>query len=257
MIIVKQIFNYTQTEYIEFDENEDKLSIKYYKTTAIPDSDGQYKAEDYIVVSEKNIDLKSLFSQFTRFAIFLDKKDSFSKVFSMEDYLNSRDGFNVISEFYDLTNKSIVIYFNEVVNEFILISYLPTIIQPTYIHRDKVEFPSEIISELYPAYAKKMAVRSVRREMLEQVDPNNSLAYIEAQLDLLSTVVFSILDSVDQGIVDKVCTKNPFLPSYRQIINNNHLSKVKTIEKCLGEIEATKSVIRNLQSQYYSAKENL
>lgn len=110
-----------------------------------------------------------------------------------------------------------------------------------------------VAASYFPAMQDKLAKLVARKELLNQLDPNNSLSYIEAQLDMLTKLVITMLKSQPE-VCEKVCQSFIDMPQFEQAFNETSVLSVKTAEKCLEELWSTKAKVRDLQRQYFEAK---
>lgn len=97
-------------------------------------------------------------------------------------------------------------------------------------------------------------MRSAQRELLEGLDPNESLAYIEAQLDAVTKALLALLEA-SPGHMSAVTAVFPEFPGFASELNTASVFKVKAASDCLAEIVKTKTKVRQLQSAYYAAKQ--
>lgn len=253
MIAVKQLYDQTQSEYIAIDWNNNELKLAYYKASGVPDQDGKYPSESYSQVSTKQIDLSALFAANTRFQVFLDKKNNFSSVYNMEDFLATMDGLSGVSFYNNLTLKGVIIYFGETVADCLVISYEPVATTSQYELSEGAEYPTDIITKHYPDYQKAVDVRTAKRRILEDIDPHSSLAYMEAQLDCVTKALFVVLDA-NPDLMSAVTAAFSEFVDFKSELAATSVFTVKSAADCLAEISGTKAKVRELQTAYYGVK---
>ncbi|MDR1702319.1 MAG: DUF4376 domain-containing protein [Sporomusaceae bacterium] len=194
------------------------------------------------------LNLQELFVPYTRFKICFTRKNKFSSVINYDEIQSSRDTYNTLSIFYDLhSDKSFTLFFGETPDDILLLT-------SAYINREEAEhipittFASEIICQHFPEYEEKLAPRNARREMLLELDPNDSLSYLESQVDILSEIILEMVKT--NPSIKKSC---PAFDKFEATFTATNLFNVKSMDKCLGEISETKSKVRKLQDKYYQA----
>lgn len=254
MIIIKKEFDFSQSKYIDIAIKDNILTLKRYKATGVAGEDGKYNSEAYVITDSQDFNLTNIFEAFTRFEIFIDKTDKFSKVFTADEFLNSRDGWTVISNFYDLTQETVIIYFGAAIEDYLIITYSPATSSEQYSVRNSNEFPSNIINHYYPNYQQKLELRSAKRDLLESLDPNQSLAYIEAQLDTVTKAFFAVLEA-NPNLKSAVITAFPEFANFASELDATSVFNVKSAADCLAEISKTKTKVRRLQTAYYAVKQ--
>lgn len=214
-------------------------------------------AEDFKETSEISLDLNSLFEPYTQFTIYYDMLGNFSKAYNSTKLYSSRNGVGTIVT-YDYIDPKIIVnlYFHNTADEVLIMVFVPAKVSNStnYIVRDKNEYHTDIIASYYPEYSDILKAIEARNIVLSSMDPNNSLAYLEAQVDILSKTLFSILNKVEPSIKSTVIKEIPNLREFEDIVNDTSVLNIKDFSKCLDEIRVTKKNIRHLQEQYYKAK---
>lgn len=122
------------------------------------------------------------------------------------------------------------------------------------------KFPADIYKEAFNSFSAEMeageAIFNAKNNILISADPNSCLAYMEAQLDLTTTILFSVLSKLPPAVREEVEADCAFLDVYEQAFKNASVTNVKSISKCMDEFN-TKLQLRNLQKIYYGEKEKL
>lgn len=268
MLIAKHRFNTENVrdyKFVQIMENKPQLRINLFvrkikEAELIEDSTegGNLPAEvpwemEEVLVDSIEVDLESLFLPHTRFALPMTTQERFNPPFNFEEIHASRDGVNMLSFFQDMDNKyTFTIFFGETADEFLLISPFPLQNEDAVTRNNTKEVFSDIICEYYPEYKKKIALRDARRDMLLNTDPNDSLSYIEAQLDIVTRVILELVKAnpaVKQAV--------PEFDEFEAAFASTSLFNIKPFDKCLGEITKLKAQTRELQKRYYEAKENI
>lgn len=101
---------------------------------------------------------------------------------------------------------------------------------------------SEVFSKIYKKYA-------LKGNMLSQIDPLNTLVYLEVQIDALSKLVKEVWEALGRASTSET-----------QILDESlkySVLNTKTLESCLEEINTHKANIRTLQQQYINQKQEL
>jgi len=95
--------------------------------------------------------------------------------------------------------------------------------------------------------------QNAKKKVLMELNPNTSLAALEAQVDLLTELVISMLKN-QPDLIKSVQKDIPYLSSFEQVFTDTSLLAIKDAEKCLNEIKETKAKIRQVQIEYYNEK---
>lgn len=95
--------------------------------------------------------------------------------------------------------------------------------------------------------------QNAKKKVLMELNPNTSLAALEAQVDLLTELVISILKN-QPDLIKSVQKDLPYLSTFEQVFTGTSLLAIKDAEKCLNEIKETKAKIRQVQMEYYKEK---
>lgn len=110
---------------------------------------------------------------------------------------------------------------------------------------------TEIIKENDPNY--NDGCRSEKKKLRYLTDSRTSLAYIEVQLDLITQILFAILDSND-AINSQIHKKFDFVDVFKESIKDLYITKIKSIDSCMNEITENKAKMRQIQAEYYAIK---
>ncbi len=131
-----------------------------------------------------------------------------------------------------------------------VISYSDIVTDMEIIKEENANIPGETFKLLFGETCTEFfKVRRSKRSLISQIELSDSLTFLEAQVDLLSKVVFAIADAHPEVLSSL---------HYNQIkntIESNSVLTVKTETKCLSDIKEGKSVIRKLQADYFAVKE--
>jgi len=114
----------------------------------------------------------------------------------------------------------------------------------------------EIIQSRYPLYEDPRPMNTLRLKTLLALDPNESLAYMEAQLDFLTSIVLSIIESnpdIKLHVLDKVKE----YANFKDAVESSLVFTVKDSGKCLEEIRTLKPFARKMQLEYYKGRQKL
>ena len=104
----------------------------------------------------------------------------------------------------------------------------------------------------YQVWVGQAEARYLRRRLLQDFDAHSVLAYLEAQVDLLSLVVQTML-TCQPELKQQVASTLP-VDTILQAIADTSVLTVKGVESCLQELETTKSAFRKSQHLYLEAK---
>lgn len=98
-------------------------------------------------------------------------------------------------------------------------------------------------------YREKYASKKIKATMLNRLDPYDSLAYLEIQIDALTRIVNGLIK--DETNIDK---KSLIL---LDAADNQSVLNCKTLENCLDEINSHKKNVRRLQQDYQKQKKSM
>lgn len=111
----------------------------------------------------------------------------------------------------------------------------------------------EILLEDKPDFAAYQTIRTARQKLIRAAEPNMALAYLEAQLDIVTKLLLLALDK-NNTLKTDVAQGFPQLQQFEDVFNTSNLLTVKTVDKCLSELVENKTRLRGLQSSYYAVK---
>lgn len=78
----------------------------------------------------------------------------------------------------------------------------------------------------------------------------DSLAYLEAQVDVLSKMVF-LLAKANKDYKYILENSIPEFQKYKEAVESNSILNIKNMERCIDEININKKKVRELQKEYY------
>lgn len=97
-------------------------------------------------------------------------------------------------------------------------------------------------------------LNDAKQEIVMSLNPNNSLSYLEAQIDILTSIVFKILEVADPSLREEIKTAIPELDLIETSLKTTSVLSIKTVDKCLEEFSTGKLTTRTLQKAYYDKK---
>lgn len=210
---------------------------------------------------EKNLKISKIFN----LSDFFEPYKSF-EVYFMEAYTKlsepynkpiTRDGIYMYKDYYRLENTenpAFIIYFHKTVEQFLVICNSNPVNKECIDKEYNNKRISEIISEIFPEYISHLKARDARRKMLMNIDPNNSLSGLEAQVDVLTEIVITFMKKFPNEF-SKLQIDNSFLNDFINSYSKVSLLNVKTAEKCIDEMVQQKEIIRISQKNYYEEKQ--
>lgn len=156
------------------------------------------------------------------------------------------------SEFFVTQMPYIQIYNSSKINDMIIRMTVPSIyynVKPTA----STDSFSDIIKQNDDSYSADLK-RNGKKALRKNLEPRNSLSYIEVQLDLITRILFQGLDE-NKDLYEKVIDKIPDLAKFRTAIEENYIFNIKDVDKCLTEIKEGKANVRKAQEDYYKIGE--
>lgn len=114
----------------------------------------------------------------------------------------------------------------------------------------------EIIKSRYALYEDPRPLNTLRMRTLLALDPNDSLAYLEAQLDFVTAVVLAVVEKHPELKLDVLESVREYA-NFKDAVEGNLLFGVKDQSRCVEEIRTNKARARRIQSAYYEARTDL
>lgn len=249
------------SKYISINTDSDGLSFQLGERI-----NGAGESIETVLHGSLTVDLKTLFKSRTFYNIFeinrpTPKGIKIALSQPMDSKMTER-GFTedlLQRDFMTIMGKIpiIVIYFHEAEEDVIIIVNTPINVDTSNVVFEEAPFGKtlpEILQEQKPDFEAYYKIIKAREKLLRSCEPNMSLACMEAQLDILTRLVFLSLEANPTTSLE-VAKTFPKLKEFTDIINDSSLLNVKAIDKCLSEIANTKAKIRGLQAEYFAAKE--
>lgn len=233
ILFTREEFNENTSEYLNLQVHEnDDIILSYYKY----DNNSQTMSlVDEIVFNLQNYNKTGIM-----FAVFVDNKNKLTLPINFSMILGSRDGFNLL-RFYNVHETLPLITFCIIDNKTVIISNRQIKSNLPINITDKIE-PKEIYIEVFgESYLNAHKIGNARRKIMVELDPNNSLSYIEAQLDLLTAIAFGLLTDKQKE-------------QFKEIWLNTTVTNIKDFNRCMAELQMNKAKVRELQLQYYEEK---
>lgn len=109
---------------------------------------------------------------------------------------------------------------------------------------------SEAIIEEFPKYKEKYNALEAKRRMLADIDINESMSALEAQIDFLSKLVLAIFNNFPQ-IRENLLLEGINIKRFEEVVESTNVMSIKSQEETLDEIQKQKNIIRNKQRVYY------
>lgn len=104
-----------------------------------------------------------------------------------------------------------------------------------------------------PGYEDPRPLNTLRLRTLLALDPNESLACVESQLDFVTAILLAIVEARPElklAVLEKVGE----YANFRDAVEKNLLFTVKEPGRCLEEIRTLKAFARATQRDYYAAR---
>ena len=224
-----------------------ELSIKYLRPQ-LKDPETDDKTLVLKSVCETSLNVEKLFIPYTGYQFNLINGTIVS--FKLSDLYATRDG---LANNNNPTLQSCLFYlfFGPTEKDVIIFSSKPIDYENVVLFEGPISV-GQIAAKYYPELKNSVDAFKYKRQILTEIDPHTSLAYIETQLDLMCLVINTILDK-DPEMKSYVESKLPLADIMSAVIDHN-VSNVKEVSKCIEDVVATKSKIRTLQKQYLDTK---
>jgi hypothetical protein len=232
-------------EYIELLQAEETFIVKLFETI-----DDQFE-----LISERSIPIPLLVAHGALFGIFLDNYKNITEPIDMSTINNSRDGINILALLNISTNRPLLLVYSYD-GEYCVICNKPLKSDLSFIVRNKNEYSADVLSEIFgESYIRRRNITREKRSLLAAIDPNASLACLEAQVDILTTIVLLLLNNT--GTRTQIEDQLPKIIDFEQVFRETNLITIKDIGDCLREMRDTKAKIRKLQAKYYAVKRGI
>ena len=160
---------------------------------------------------------------------------------------------NFFRSAYDLGESLLAIYFDETIDDVMIISRIPYSGECELHNHQKA---LDCIIEKYPSYKYRYHKKILKNKLLANIDWGESLTSNEAQLDYLTLIIKTILDS-DSNLKSEVLKKLEGIDNFFKICNTENVLAVKPENKLFLDISTQKDLIRKEQSKYWEELEKI
>lgn len=205
-------------------------------------------------VTLESINLNDLFSQRISYDVFeIENNTNKLLTISIPQQRNVRDGVLLTKEDYKLGDRLLSFTFGDVIDDttFFFYKSVSTELPITKIDDNITSINIiQLASEYFPYLKTKADSLKIKHKILRTFDAHSVLAYLEAQVDLLSLILESIIKNNPNIIIDDTLDIN----SIFEAISSTNVTTVKDITACLGEIKTTKANLRIIQDEYIKTK---
>lgn len=260
-LLTKSEFNYKQPNFVDVViDSGGNITITYFKSNfanANIEMTNTNTDADYTQISTIAFPLSDISAVGHSYAIYFDNMGNLTKPIDNTKYIaNSRDGFGLLKVLFGINDSNPIIYLNSYNEKACVLCYPPIRnANVTFAVRERNELPSEVWADIFGEdFSIRMNGAKARKKLLAEADPNNSLSYIEAQLDILTEVVFSMYDHCTDEQQAAVRKAVPIFDEFRSLLGSYSILTIKSADKCLDELSTVKAQIRKYQLDYYKAK---
>ncbi|CAK7048108.1 MAG: hypothetical protein PHAS_01419 [Phascolarctobacterium sp.] len=236
--------------YFDFKIEMNMLKVDFYDVHYFEDG----RVEKTLKISQE-FNLADFFEPYKSFEVYFS--GAFTKLSEPYNKPITRDGSYIYKDYYRLEsteNPAFIIYFHKTVEQYLVVCNSKPVNKDCVDIEYRSKRTSEIISEIFPEYSSYLKIRDARRKMLISIDPNDSLAALEAQLDILTGIVLTFMGNFPNEF-SKMKKEEISLEKFLATYNETSVLEVKTVEKCIEEMAKQKMLIRNSQKIYYREKE--
>ncbi len=256
MIFTKVEANQFDKEFIKLGIKNDSITLGYYLLKDGCEAYGEFSEDCYLKMDEKTYHINDFAVKGKIYHFLLSNKNkTISPPINFYEKWASRDGVESYCNHHRFAPMPLVsIYFNRL-DDFLIMVYKPLVTDQEYEVRARNELFNDVIREFYPDFIKEQAIQIARYKVVSELDPNDSIAALEAQVDLLSKVMFGILHKLSLDDQGSILSQYPFLVQLEEVLNQYNVTKVKSEENCIAEITSKKRQVRQLQSIYHQIKE--
>lgn len=224
-------------------EDENLIVVEY----VVPNKDEHDNLTKQIKAVKK-LDLTLLFSKFTGYQFNYIDGDIVG--YRLYDLYSTRDGLANNGN-PTLKTNLFYIYFGPTEKDIIIFSSKPIDYTQVVLFEPPISI-GQIAANYFPEIKNDVEAFKYKRQILTEIDPHTSLAYLETQLDLMCLVLNTIIEK-DPELKNYLKEKLPLTDIMSAVMDHN-VSTIKDINKCVADVIATKSKIRYLQKKYLDTK---
>lgn len=214
--------------------------------TSYIDNNGQLT-----VVDHADYELSDVFSgDGKQKSIFFTSQGFITEIIDL-NRLKVREGRSVL-ELLSVKSPMLNVKFNSLGDKYVVISTVPFVEGTEFAYTDidnNVTY-SQVFGKEFTITPSKAA--DFRNKMLFHLSPNDNLAMLEAQLDILTAVFLKLLNKLPNE-KNALVAQFPELLSAVEKTDRYSVLTVKPVDKCMEELEGKKR-IRELQQKYYQLK---
>ena len=255
MIVLKSDAYQMQSIFLSLGITGTVVTLELYELNAgakIAESVEDFDISNYGVASQQTFDLAQIFRAYSRFCVLIDKMGNLMAVADLDALSNSRDGFSGIQFLQQAGDQfALALYFHDTAADYVMATFIPTMTTSTYTVKAQSETFGQMIMAVIPAAENVLNINKAKAALLLGVDPNSSLAGLEAQVDLLTNLVFLLLEAQTPAIQQQISTEFPELSSFQAACSANSVTTVKSAANCVTKLTNVKALVRQLQKTYY------
>lgn len=108
--------------------------------------------------------------------------------------------------------------------------------------------PRDWLREKDPAIAASVDKARAKRPLLARVNTIDTVAELEKQVDLLSTLVVALVDALPEA------NRPAWYPAFKVMLASGSSTQFKSEEACIADVSGIKNSIRQLQSTYFNIR---
>lgn len=196
-------------------------------------------------VFTRTFTFSDIFKPNTVYGIGINRLGKITYPFDLEKIALSRDGMSYFENtFYvsgGMSGVSVTIYFGDTIDDIYIRSIIPSVAKNIpYEAEDTVGNLDKWLIKKYPKAEEMFRRWNAKRMILAELDTNDILSAMEAQLDMLTHIVLKMQagETVD-------------IESFKNIYNQTCVQNIKSEEDCLKEMGEGKQKVRLAQQAYY------
>lgn len=92
--------------------------------------------------------------------------------------------------------------------------------------------------------------------LLNVLDANDSFSYTDIQLDMITHILFDMIDS-DEVLKNKVLQRFPNFEDFKSSLEKNSIFNLRNNEQCYNKMNEVKTQVRSIQKIWYENKKKL
>lgn len=245
-IITRSDYDSEVKHYIDVFKEGDNITVSFFYP-------GQTE-DDLEQISNTTFELSKIENNL--YAIYKDNLENLTPLISSEN-TGTRSGYSALQVAYNIgfAHPFINVFRNG--NEFYVLTYTVPVRNTNLniIKRYEKCHTMQILKQYCDGelLRKKEIFGYKSKNIIFAIEPADTLSYLEPQVDILGKILFTLLGKIDGSVKENLKQEIPELETIEQVFADYSVLNIKSVDKCLEEMN-TKAKVRRLQQDYYNYK---